>query len=97
MSIDKIIVSSSDAKYFELLKELFLSLKHNKVLDEYSFGVLNTGMSKEQIDYIKENNILVKEAIWNVEVPKYKILGRDHLKTQVARAFLPDYFPDYKV
>ena len=31
-------------------------------------------MSKEQIDYIKENNILVKEAIWNVEVPKYKIL-----------------------
>ena len=97
MSKDKIIVSSSDAKYFELLKELFLSLKHNKVFDEYSFGVLNTGMNKEQIDYMKDNNVLVKEAIWNVEVPKYKILGRDHLKTQVARAFLPDYFPDYKV
>ena len=57
MSIDKIIVSSADAKYFELLKELFLSLKHNKVLDEYIFGVLNTGMNNEQIDYMKDNNI----------------------------------------
>ena len=54
-------------------------------------------MNNDQIDYMKDNNVIVKEAIWNVEVPKYKILGRDHLKTQVARAFLPDYFCDYNV
>ena len=94
---DKIIVSSSDSKYFDLLKELYLSLKNNNLLDEYDFGILNTGMNEDQIKYLKDNKLIIKEAIWNVPVPKYKILGRDHLKTQVARAFLPDYFPDYKV
>ena len=39
----------------------------------------------------------MKEARWDVDVPKYKILGRNHLKTQVARAFLPNYFPSHKL
>jgi lipopolysaccharide biosynthesis glycosyltransferase len=30
-------------------------------------------------------------------VPKFKILGRENLKTQVARAYLPDYFENYKL
>ena len=57
------------------------------LLSEYSFAVLNTGMESDQIAYLKDNNVLIKDAIWNVNVPNYKILGRDHLKTQVARAF----------
>lgn len=97
MTIDKIIVSSADNKYFHLLKELFLSLKKNNVLDDYHLAVLNTGMDKNQINYLKDNNVKIKDAIWNASVPKYKILGRDHLKTQIARAYLPDYFPNYKI
>lgn len=97
MSIDKIIVSSSDNKYFHLLKELFLSLKKNNILDDYHFAVLNTGMDEEQINYLKENNIKIRDAKWDAKVPQYKILGRDHLKTQVARAYLPDYFENYKI
>ncbi len=93
----KIIVSSSDRKYFSLLKELYLSLKHKNILDEYNFGVLNTGMDQNQITYLKDNNVIIKEAYWNAKVPKYKILGRDHLKTQVARAYLPDYFNNYDI
>ena len=46
---------------------------------------------------MKDNKAIVKEAKWNVDVPKFKILGRNHLKTQVARAFLPNYFPNYKL
>ena len=71
-------------------------MRHN-ILNEYDFAVLNTGMNKNQIDYLRDNKIKVKDAIWNTKVPSYKILGRDHLKTQVARAFLPDYFENYKV
>ncbi len=94
---DKIIVSSADSKYFELIKELFLSLKKNDILNEYQFAILDTGLNEDQYNYFKDNNVNIEEAQWNVEVPKYKILGRNHLKTQVARAFLPDYFPDFKV
>ena len=97
MPVNKIIISSSDSKYFLLLKELYLSLKKQNILNEYDFAVLNTGMNKNQIDYLRDNKIKVKDAIWNTKVPSYKILGRDHLKTQVARAFLPDYFENYKV
>ena len=97
MPVNKIIISSSDSKYFILLKELYLSLKKQNILNEYDFAVLNTGMNKNQIDYLRDNKIKVKDAIWNTKVPSYKILGRDHLKTQVARAFLPDYFENYKV
>ena len=34
----KIIVSSCDNKYFNLLTELFLSLKNKNIMDEYNFG-----------------------------------------------------------
>ena len=97
MSIDKIIVSSADSKYFNLLKELYLSLKKNNILDDYHFAVLDTGMDKDQINYLKEHDIKIKNAKWNTAVPQYKILGRDHLKTQVARAYLPEYFQNYKI
>ena len=97
MPVNKIIISSSDSKYFLLVKELYLSLMRHNILNEYDFAVLNTGMNKNQIDYLRDNKIKVKDAIWNTKVPSYKILGRDHLKTQVARAYLPDYFENYKV
>ncbi len=97
MTKDKIIVSSADSKYFQLIKELFLSLKKNNIFNEYDFAILDTGLEKNQYIYFKDNNVIIEKAKWNVEVPKYKILGREHLKTQVARAFLPDYFPNYKV
>ena len=97
MSKNKIIISSSDNKYFFLIKELYLSLKNNGILDEYDFAILDTGLDLNQKNYFKDYNVLIKNAEWNVEVPKYKILGRENLKTQVARAFLPDYFNNYKV
>ena len=97
MSKKKIIISSSDNNYFFLIKELHLSLKNKGVLDEYDFAILDTGLKEKQKNYFKDYNVLIKNAEWNVEVPKYKILGRENLKTQVARAFLPDYFDNYKV
>ncbi len=97
MKKNKIIVSSSDSKYFLLLKELFLSLEKSGILSEYQFAILDTGLLEEQKNFFLDNNIIIKEAIWNTAVPKFKILGRDNLKTQVARAYLPDYFEDYKL
>ena len=38
----------------------------------------------------------IKPADWDIEVPEFKIKGREWLKSQVSRAFLPKYFPNYK-
>ena len=97
MNINKIIVSSSDEKYFELLVELYLSLDKLNVFNEYNFGILDTGLNKNQISYFKDKGAIIKKAEWNVPVAKYKIRNRNHLKTQVARAFLPNYFENYKL
>ena len=97
MKKNKIIVSSADSKYFFLLKELFLSLDKSGILSDYQFSILDTGLTEEQRIFFLDNSVIIKEAIWNTSVPKFKILGRDNLKTQVARAYLPDYFEDYKL
>jgi len=97
MKKDKIIVSSADSKYFFLLKELFLSLDKSGILSDYQFSILDTGLTEEQRVFFLDNSVIIKEAIWNTSVPKFKILGRDNLKTQVARAYLPNYFEDYKL
>jgi len=97
MKKDKIIVSSADSKYFFLLKELFLSLDKSGILSDYQFSILDTGLTEEQRFFFLDNSVIIKEAIWNTSVPKFKILGRDNLKTQVARAYLPNYFEDYKL
>jgi len=97
MKKDKIIVSSADSKYFFLLKELFLSLDRSGILSEYQFSILDTGLTKEQKFFFLDNSVIIKEAIWNTPVPKFKILGRENLKTQVARAYLPNYFENYKL
>jgi len=97
MKKDKIIVSSADSKYFFLLKELFLSLDKSGILSDYQFSILDTGLTEEQRIFFLDHSVIIKEAIWNTSVPKFKILGRDNLKTQVARAYLPDYFEDYKL
>jgi len=97
MKKDKIIVSSADSKYFFLLKELFLSLDRSGILSDYQFSILDTGLTKEQKIFFLDNSVIIKEAIWNTPVPKFKILGRENLKTQVARAYLPNYFENYKL
>ena len=38
----------------------------------------------------------IKSAEWDIEVPGYKVRGKEWLKSQVSRAFLPKYFPNYK-
>ena len=38
----------------------------------------------------------IKPAEWDIEVPDFKIKGREWLKSQVSRAFLPKYFPNYE-
>ena len=93
----KIIISSADSKYFELLSELHSSLLYNNILNDYDFGVLDTGLKEGEINFLLKKNVIIHKAEWNAKVLKYKVRNRDHLKTQFARAFLPDYFNGYNI
>ena len=90
------IVSLADEKYFELLEELIESIKSFPESKNIAICVLDAGLSQDQIDKIKNKVDEIKKAEWDIEVSSLKVKGKEWLKSQVSRAFLPKYFPNYK-
>ena len=91
-----VIVSLADANYFPLLEELINSIKRFKESENIAICVLDAGLTQQQKEQISKKVDEIKQAEWDIEVPNYKIKGKDWLKSQVSRAFLPKYFPDYE-
>jgi lipopolysaccharide biosynthesis glycosyltransferase len=57
---------------------------------------MDAGLSDDQKSILVKKVDEIKPADWDIEVPDFKIKGREWLKSQVSRAFLPKYFPNYK-
>jgi hypothetical protein len=92
----KCIVTLADSNYFEMLDELINSIKRFKESSDLSICILDAGLTDQQRKLIEKKVYSVKKAEWDIEVPKYKTLGREWLKSQVSRAFLPKYFPEFE-
>ena len=90
------IVSLADEKYFELLEELIDSIKSFSESKNIAICVLDAGLNQDQINKIKNKVDEIKKAEWDIEVSSLKVKGKEWLKSQVSRAFLPKYFPNYK-
>ena len=90
------IVSLADEKYFNLLEELIESIKRFPESKNIAICVLDAGLNQDQIDKIKNKVDEIKKAEWDIEVSSLKVKGKEWLKSQVSRAFLPKYFPNYK-
>ena len=90
------IITLADSNYFEMLNELVDSININPESKKISICVLDAGLTQEQIKLIEKKVYKIKKANWDIEVPKYKAIGKEWLKSQVSRAFLPNYFPEFK-
>ena len=90
------IVTLADSNYFDLLEELINSIKVHDKSKDVSICVLDAGLTEEQINILKPKVYSIKKAQWDIEVPGYKVLKKEWLKSQVSRAFLPKYFPEFK-
>ena len=89
------IVTLSDSGYFHLLKELIdsiLILEESKNVD---ICVLDAGLTEDQISKIKNKVYAIEKARWDIPVSSFKVKGKEWLKSQVSRAFLPNYFPSF--
>ena len=91
-----VIVSLADANYFPLLKELVQSVKRFEQSKNVAICILDAGLTEEQKKDLLNEVDEIKSAEWDIEVPDYKVKGREWLKSQVSRAFLPKYFPNYE-
>ena len=91
-----VIVSLADANYFELLNELVDSIKQFDESKNVAICILDAGLTNDQKNTLSKKVDEVKSAEWDIEVPAIKVKGKEWLKSQVSRAFLPKYFPDYE-
>ena len=55
---------------------------------------MDAGLTSDQIDLISAQVDEIKKADWDINIPFYK-KGKEWLKSQISRAFLPKYFPNY--
>ena len=90
------IVSLADSNYFPLLDELIDSIKQFEASKDIAICVLDAGLSEEQKNKLLSKVDEIKSADWDIKVPESKIKGREWLKSQVSRAFIPKYFPNYE-
>jgi len=91
-----VIVSLADANYFPLLYELIDSIKRFKESENVAICILDAGLTNDQKDKLLHKVDEIKSAEWDIEVPDYKVKDKEWLKSQVSRAFLPKYFPNYE-
>jgi hypothetical protein len=91
-----VIVSLADSNYFELLNELIDSIKNFEKSKDTAICILDAGLTSEQKKILSKKVDEIKSAEWDIEVPAIKIKGKEWLKSQVSRAFLPKYFPNYE-
>ena len=90
------IVSLADSNYFPLLDELINSIKRFEESKDTAICILDAGLSEEQKNKLSSKVDEIKSAEWDIKVLESKIKGREWLKSQVSRAFLPKYFPNYE-
>lgn len=93
-SSELIIVSAADSGYFPLLRDAVLSVR--ALNTGVPIGVLDLGLTAEQLAWLAGQAVRVVRPGWDVEFP-----GRDRMpetfKAQVARPFLPQHFPGYEM
>ena len=91
-----VIVSLADANYFPLLDELVDSIKRFKHSESIAICILDAGLKQDQKESLSRKVDEIKNAEWDIEVPDHKVKDKEWLKSQVSRAFLPKYFPNYE-
>jgi len=91
-----VIISLADSKYFELLEELINSIKQFKESENTAICILDAGLTEQQKNILSNKVDEIKSAEWDIEVPAFKVKGKEWLKSQVSRAFLNSYFPNYE-
>jgi len=91
-----VIVSLADANYYPLLDELVGSIQRHKESENVAICILDAGLTVDQKIKLSNKVDEIKSAEWDIEVPEFKVKGREWLKSQVSRAFLPKYFPNYE-
>ena len=91
-----VIVSLSASKYYPFLNEFVDSSTQFQQSENIAICILDAGLEDKQKESLLKKVDEIKLAEWDIEVSKFKVKDKEWLKSQVSRAFLPKYFPNYE-
>ena len=97
MHEDVTIVSGGDSKYFQLLKELALSIREKPEGKNLNIVYLDGGLTNENIGYFKSLNIEVVDPCWCNPIAEKKAAGRNFLKINIAKMHLDLILPNKQI
>ena len=87
------IVSGCDQNYFDLIKNLILSLKKSKSLDLADLCVFNINFNKRQLSFLKKYCSKIKKPNWDIKI---KYPAKEWKKLLMCRPFIINYFKGYE-
>ncbi len=94
-----LIVSSSDTKFFNLLKDMILSLERlarqpASALPPYDLGIIDLGLSDEDRAWLGERQAIIVQPRPHMGAGS---LDRPLELAFLVRPFLPEYFPGHEI
>ena len=94
-----LIVSSSDTKFFGLLKDMILSLERlarlpSSTLPPYALGIVDLGLSDDDRAWLAERDARIVAPRPHMGAGS---LDRPLELAFLVRPFLPEYFPDFEI
>jgi hypothetical protein len=95
MSKSTIIITGCDERFYDFMRESLDSIFALHLEDQADIGILDLGLSLEQVETLKSKGCIVKTPEWTLPVP-------EHLRSPlgiglVARTALRNYFIGYSV
>ena len=91
-----VIISLADSNYFDLLNELVDSIKRFKQSEDTAICILDGGLTEDQKKILASKVDEIKSSEWDIKISQFKTRGKKWLKSLITRAFLTEYFPNYK-
>lgn len=95
------IISGCDKTYFPMLSELIASIRAlpDPTIATWDICIIDAGMTAPQSEYLKKHCAAVVKPEWPTEngVEPRGVNGRNYIKADVCRPFIPEYFPGYDV
>lgn len=95
MSGKTIILTGCDANFFDFMSETLSSIEALGLGQEADIGILDLGLTAEQVAGLEAKGYIVKKPHWTMNVPME--LRKSYLVGFDARCCLPDYFPGYEI
>jgi len=90
-----IIVNGCDSRFFEMMQESLDSLERLNLRQKADMGILDLGISENQIQYLLKRGYIVKKPRWTMNIPDS--IRKPHQLGLVARTDLREYYPGYDI